>query len=205
MTEEGDMQPLPAALPDVPTAPDLLAPVHAFRDWRVTPDGLLSPRTGVPWTGRVMAATCHPCTAEDFIQPPHRAPGQACHCGIHAYFRPNYETSRVDYTGVTGIVTVWGHVQVHEHGLRAEFARVEAMGVYSRWTRRQKALVDEVAGLLGVDVVDLRELEAVAHDYATPVPASLAPARLAPAPERARRRRRLRTPSGARRLVIVGQ
>jgi hypothetical protein len=184
----------------IPPVPDLLAPVHAFRDWRITPEGLTSPRTGVAWTSPVLAASCHPRTAEDFVRPPHRAPGHGCTCGIHAYFRPGYQTSKVDYSGVTGIVTVWGQAEVHADGLRAEFARVEALGMYSRWTRRQKAAVSAVAEELDADLVDLYELEAAAERYATPVPPALVPA-----PQKLRRRPgHARVAPPAARVVIFG-
>jgi hypothetical protein len=183
--------------PPLPPAPDLLHPVYAFRDWRITPDGLTSPRTGVAWPGPVLAAECHPRTPESLIRPPHRAPGRDCSCGIHGYFRPGYETSKVDYRGVTGIIRVWGEVELHHEGVRAQFARVEALGVYTRWTRRQKEAVNDVAGELGVDVVDLHELEEAAARYATAVPPALVPA--------ARRSRRSRDmPAPTARVVIVG-
>ncbi|MEA2281421.1 MAG: hypothetical protein QOK21_2028 [Solirubrobacteraceae bacterium] len=169
------MSSVPEPLPLPGDAPDIIAPVHAFRDWRVSDDGLASPRTGVLWTERVMSAECRPRTPEALLAPEHQPPGRACSCGIHAYFRPNSETSRIDFTGVTGIVTVWGHLAVHENGLRAEFARVEALGVYRRWTRRQKAVVADVAASLDIDVVDLAELEHSAHRYATPLPSELIP------------------------------
>jgi hypothetical protein len=181
----------------LPAAPDLLDPVYAFRDWRITGDGLTSPRTGVLWQGPVLAAECRPRTAESLISPPHRAPGRDCTCGIHGYFRPGYETSKVDYRGVTGIITVWGEVELHQEGLRAQFARIEALGLYARWTSRQKAAVTEVADELGVDVVDLYELEEAAAGYATPVPEGLVPA--APPSPRSRR-----MPAAAR-VLIFGQ
>jgi hypothetical protein len=163
---------LPAPLPP---APDLLAPVHAFRDWHALPEGLTSPRTGVTWASPVLTAECRPRTAEDLVRPSHHAPGHDCSCGIRGYFHPNRDTSKVDFQGVTGVITAWGQVEVHEDGIRAEFARVQALGVYSRWTRRQKAMVSAIAGDLGVDLVDLRDLEAAAAYYATPVPAALVP------------------------------
>jgi hypothetical protein len=163
---------LPAPLPP---APDLLAPVYAFRDWHALPEGLASPRTGVTWTSPMLTAECRPRTAEDLVRPSHRAPGRDCNCGIHGYFHPNHDTSKVDFQGVTGVITAWGQVEVHEDGIRAEFARVEALGVYSRWTRRQKAAVSSIAGDLGVDLVDMRDLQDAAAYYATPVPAALVP------------------------------
>jgi hypothetical protein len=162
-------------LPSLPASPDLLAPVCGFRDWRVGPDGLCSPRTGVAWQERVLQAECRPRTADDLVRPPHRAPGHGCGCGIHAYYAPSDETSKVSYTGVSGIVTVWGDVEVHADGLRAEFARIEALGVYARWSERQKSAVAQVAESLGVDLVDLYDLADAAASYGTPVPQQLIP------------------------------
>jgi hypothetical protein len=143
-----------------------------------------------------MRAECHPRTAEDLVRPAHAAPGRGCNCGIHAYFKPSYEVSKVDYLGVTGIVTVWGHVEVHDVGVRAEFARVHALGIYSRWTARQKSAVLATAEDLGIDVVDLYELEAVAERYATAIPTAFVPD--------AKRSRRRRTAPPPARVVIFG-
>jgi hypothetical protein len=162
--------PAPEGLPAVP-APDLLGPVFGFRDWRVTDEGLCSPRTGVVWTNRVHEAVCRPRTPEDFVRPPHPAPGRDCTCGVHAAYYASDEMSKVDHRGVSGIVTVWGRVEAHAHGMRAEFARAEALGVYARWTRRQKRAVADVAEALEVDLVDLADLADAAHAYATPLPA----------------------------------
>jgi hypothetical protein len=156
-------------------APDLISPVFAFRDWRVDAEGLRSPRTGTRWTTRVLEAVCHPRTADDFVRPPHRAPGRTCNCGIHSYYRPSLDTSKVDFTGVTGIVTVSGTVEVHETGVRAQRACVEALGVYGPWSRRQKYAVARVAGALGVDLVDVEDLSHLAHRYGTPMPPALIP------------------------------
>jgi hypothetical protein len=163
------------ALPPLPAAPDLLAPVSGFRDWRVTPEGLCSPRTGVPWVGRVLRAECRPRSADDLVRPPHRAPGHECQCGIHAYFEPSDETSKVNYTGVSGIVSVWGDVEIHARGLRAEYARIEALGVYSRWTKRQKSAVRSIAASLDLDLIDLYDLADAAASYAAPVSPALVP------------------------------
>jgi hypothetical protein len=187
------MDSLPAPFPPVP---DLFERVYAFRDWRIAPEGLTSPRTGVVWPARTLAAECRPRTVEDFVRPPHGAPGRGCSCGIHGYLRPGYETSRVDYRGVTGIITVWGDVEVHDDGVRAQFARVEALGVYSRWTRRQVAAVHDVADELDVDLVDLDDLEEAASRYATPVPAGLVPA-----PSGSRRAKR---PRASSRVLVFG-
>ena len=64
--------------------------------------------------------------------------------------------------------------------MRAELARVEALGVYRRWSRRQRDAVREVASTLGADVVDLHELDAAAGSYGAPPPQSLVAEPLAP-------------------------
>jgi hypothetical protein len=195
-TDQRDMDPsLPAPLP---AAPDLLGPVHAFRDWRALPQGLTSPRTGVTWTARELTAECRPRTPEDLVRPAHRAPGRECSCGIHGYFRPGYETSKVDFSGVTGVITAWGEVEVHHDGIRAEYARVEALGIYSRWTRRQKAAVFALADALDVDLLDLYDLEVAAGGYAAAVPPGLVPEPV----RRARRGRAVPAPAPARVLVF---
>lgn len=186
---------------DAALAPDLIAPVHAFRDWRVTSEGLASPRTGALWTNRVMRAQCRPQTIEDFTNPPHIAPGAGCTCGIHAYYELGDAASKIDWRGVSGIVTVWGRIEAHSAGLRAEYARVEALGTYQRWTRRQKQAVAAVAADLDVEVMDLYDLVAAAERFGTRIPSELIPG----GPARAQRS----APGGGgrrieRRIVVAG-
>jgi len=184
----------PAAVPDV------LAPVRAFRDWRVTQAGLCSRGTGTVWTEATMHAECLPRTADDFVRPPHAAPGRDCHCGLHAYHEFSDDAAKIDFRGVTGIVTVWGRIEVHGVGMRAEFARVEALGVYVHWSRRQKAAVAEVARDLGVDLADLRELPQAASRYGSVLPLTLIPGGAA-----APRARRFEVPlTAGERQVLVG-
>jgi hypothetical protein len=184
------------SLPSLPAAPDLMAPVAGFRDWRVTQDGLCSPRTGVPWVTRVMRAECRPQSADDLVRRPHRAPGHDCGCGIHAYFEPSDEASKISYAGVSGIVSLWGDVEIHAGGLRAEYARIEALGVYGRWTERQKSAVQTIAAALDVDILDLYDLADAAASYASPVPPGLVP-------DGGRKGRSGRRSRGPARLIIA--
>lgn len=159
-------------------APDLIEPVVGFRSWRIFRDGpvrgeLSSPQVPVTWQ-RVMRAECRRFRrAEDLLEPPHAAPDPVCGCGICARHTPTDDFSRVDFQGVSGIVTVWGRLDVDRHGMRAEYARVEALGLHSPWSRRQRDAVQRVATELGVDVVDLRELGAAARGYGEALPVSL--------------------------------
>ncbi len=184
----------------VSPAPDLMAPVHGFRDWRITDAGLCSPRTDMVWESTTVRAHCRPQNADDFVRGAHDAPGRDCNCGIHVQYAFSPEFSKVDYQGVSGVVTVWGHVEAHEHGMRAEFARLQVLGLYARWTRRQKDAVRDLAERLDVDLVDLYELPDAAHAYATPMPTALIPGHGAWTP----RRRPLAPIERRERLVIVG-
>jgi hypothetical protein len=156
-------------------APDLIEPVVGFRNWRIYDGGgLSSPHLPVPWPGRVLHAECRRFErVEHLLEEPHRAPNAACGCGISAYYSPTGDFSRVDFRGVSGIVTVWGTIDVDHDGMRAEHARVEALGLYLRWSRRQKDAVRGVATDLGIDLVDLDELRPAADRYGAPLPASL--------------------------------
>jgi hypothetical protein len=116
-----------------------------------------------------------------------------CSCGIYAWHRPQGEFSIVDVRGVTGIVTLWGTLQAYADGMRAEYARVEALAVYERWTAAKKSLVTGIASALGADVVKLERLADAGRHYGQPIPDEMLPQE-ASAPRRALR---LRIPRGA--------
>jgi hypothetical protein len=166
-------------------APDLVAPVVAFRDFRLADEGLSSLRAGVVWRERTLRAVCLPQSVDDFARPPHESPEPDCGCGIHVRFASSDRAATVDWRGVPGIVTVWGRIMVGASGMRAEYARVEALGAYARWTRRQRDGVSSVAQELGVDIVDVRQLPEAAARYGSPLPPALIPRGDAGAPARA--------------------
>src|SRR5919112_1421635 len=90
-------------------APDLITPVVAFRAWRMIDGKLLSPYIPCRWEGREMHADCR--------------------CGIYAYHRPGTQTYFGEWEWTEGIVTAWGRIEAHATGLRAQHARVEALGL----------------------------------------------------------------------------
>ena len=160
-------------------APDLIEPVVGFRNWRILRTGpaqgqLSSPYFPVAWPEPVMRAECRRWrTPEELLDTPHAAPQAESGCGIRAYHAPTGDFSKVDYRGISGIVTVWGRIEIDADEMRAELARVEALAVYHRWSRRQRDAAHEVAANLGAELVDLRELGAAAASYGAPPPASL--------------------------------
>jgi hypothetical protein len=153
-------------------APDLIAPVVAFRAWRVVDDALLSPYIPCRWDGPVMHAACYPANrsllfGRGWLAEPHDPPHRDCRCGIYAYHRPGAQAYYGEFQWVEGIVSVWGRIESHRDGLRAQHARVCALG------RRPGA--EAIAARLGVEVVDTADLADAATSYGTPLPASLVP------------------------------
>lgn len=144
-------------------APDLIEPLVGFRNWRVIDGSLTSPHTGVAWHEPILCARC-------LSEPErHRAPEPGCDCGVSAYHDPQERFSTVDFRGVSGIVSLWGRVELHDDRVRAEFARVEALATYSRWSGRQRQAVADVAAELGADLVDLHEQADAAELYGAAV------------------------------------
>jgi hypothetical protein len=160
--------------------PDLIEPVVAFRSWRVVDGALRSVYLPHFWTERAVTATCMGSEAPDehatrTAPAGHRAPDRGCTCGVYAYYEPDKNFPTVDYRGVIGIVSLWGTIELHEDGMRAEHARVEALALYSRWSTRQIEAVRKVARELGVDLVDLDEIEHAARRYGRHISRELVP------------------------------
>ena len=169
-------RPAPAA----ERAPDLIEPVVAFRSWRVVEERLRSVYLPVIWAERDMTAACMCSESPDAdapraAEPGHGVPDRGCTCGIYAYYEPDLNFPTVDYRGVAGIVTLWGSIELHEEGMRAEHARIEALALYSRWSVRQLDAVRAVARDLGVDIVDLDDIVEAAGRYGRPVAPELVP------------------------------
>ena len=162
-------------------APDLIAPIIAFRSWRLVDGELRSVYLPEVWTERELIARCLHHVAPDAderrspVPAAHPVPERGCTCGIYAYYSPDLNFPTVDHQGVAGIVSVWGVIEVHEEGMRAEHARIEALALYARWTTRQLDSVRQVAGELGVDLVDLDEIEHAARRYGQPISPELVP------------------------------
>jgi hypothetical protein len=98
-------------------------PFLGWRSWIVLKDeGLLRPLTkkGLVWPARkAYEAIC----AERY----HLCPAPMCSCGIYATFDLDALSSEHQWSleegevRVTGQVALWGRVQVHSHGCRAQF------------------------------------------------------------------------------------
>jgi hypothetical protein len=101
-------------------------------------------------------------------------PGHHCDCGLHAWYRPCPRLGYAVPDLVGGAVALWGWVELHPTGLRAQYATVIALVLPLARTAKRRRVVG-IADALRVDAVPARELETVALRHATPVPAGLAP------------------------------
>jgi hypothetical protein len=160
------------APPGQERGPDLFAPVLGFRQWRVVGETLRSLYADDPWRRGVNEARC----LVDGGAHPEPAPGHGCTCGIHAWYRPCPRLgSAATRDLVAGAVALWGEVELHPTGLRAQYGMVVALALPpSRGAKRRRLLA--AARALEVEAVPARRLVAVARGHAEPVARSLVPA-----------------------------
>jgi hypothetical protein len=104
-------------------------------------------------------------------------PFPGCTCGIYAYYEPCPRTaSAMTRDLVGGAVVVWGRVEAHATGMRAEYARIVGLDLpLARGPKRHA--VTRAAERLGVPAIGHRELKNVALANGAPFPASLRPPR----------------------------
>ena len=157
-------------------APDLVTPVVAYRAWRVVGDRLLSPNIRIRWEGRTLHATCLPVQRpimpghDGWVTEAHTAPHPDCECGIYAYHRPGRRNWFGEFDWVEGVITVWGRIEVHADGLRAQHARIEAL-----IRRREIPAAERIAAHLGCEVVERDEVAAASARFGAPMPLTLLP------------------------------
>jgi hypothetical protein len=165
-------------VPQPEHAPDLVDPVIGYRQWRVADRGLRSIACDQTWPAPTLAARC------GRGDHPHEAPpASACSCGIHAWYDPcprSASAGTPEY--VTGAVALWGAIELHVTGMRAQHCRIIALALpLSHWGKRDRVV--DVADRLGIPTVRHRDLRMIASEHGAPVPAGLRPPRrwLAPA------------------------
>ena len=157
-------------------APDLIEPVVGFRTWRVVGDHLSSPYIPLRWDRRVVHARCYPANrsllfGEGWLDEPHDAPHARCKCGVYAWHRLPAPGPLPDPGRALGAVALWGRIEVHADGMRAEHARIEALGLMCELGRAHRRRMEEIAARLGVPLVSEREL----RGWTRPLPGELIP------------------------------
>ncbi len=150
-------------------APDLITAVIGFRQWRLRGSELWSMRAIEQWHRGVQAAHC-----ED---PRHDSPAPAngCACGIYALYEPPPRgASAATPDLVAGAIALWGQIELHAHGMRAQYATVVALALpFSRGSKRRRLLA--AAEALEVPAVPARELRAAALAHGELIPDRMRP------------------------------
>lgn len=163
------------------TVPDVVAPVVGFRAWKIIGDRLMSPYIPCRWEGRVLHAACFDANrrlqhGRGWLAEPHDSPHPDCQCGIYAYHRPGAQSYYGEWLWTEGVLSVWGRIEAHADGLRAEHGRVEALALPPRNDPERRDAVRRVAARLEIPLVDRGELPAVAAQLGGTLPEALRPA-----------------------------
>ncbi len=103
------------------------------------------------------------------------APAPDCSCGLHAWYEPCPTLSWAATRHlVAGAVALWGDIELHPFGMRAERGMVLALAL-PPWSGTKPRRITELAAMLDVEAVPARRLEAVARRHGAPIPPGLAP------------------------------
>jgi hypothetical protein len=154
-------------------------PIIGYREWVLVGEEILSPLARTPWHTGVMQAECLPdCraaqglwrTASAHSEP---APAPGCVCGIYALFTPHRPGRRERLTCVRGAVVLWGRIELHRRGMRAEFARIVTLALPS--SRRHAHALAQLAERLDVEAVRARNLPHAARAYGEPLEPTIIP------------------------------
>lgn len=142
-------------------APVVVEPLVGFRKFIVRGAALISPAANTRWHSPVMEAECR-LPAEGFARNDrHAAPHPDCSCGMYALHRRD----RSGFTPMRGswaVVALWGRIEVHRLGMRAQHAFVCAI---AEPVGPGITAFTELADRFDIDLVPLDELEAAATNY----------------------------------------
>ncbi|MFL5861786.1 MAG: hypothetical protein ACJ780_13565 [Solirubrobacteraceae bacterium] len=149
------------------SAPDLITAVIGFRQWRIVGTELWSLRADDHWHRGVHTAHCSAHA--------HAAPANGCTCGIYAWYAPTPRgASALTPDLVAGAVALWGQIELHAHGMRAQNAMVVALALpFSRGGKRGR--IRAAAAALDVPAVPARRLKTVALRHGDVIPRRMRP------------------------------
>jgi hypothetical protein len=161
-------------------APDLIQPVVGFRKWRLIAGRLTSPYIPLRWEDPVVHARCFPANrsllfGQGWLDEPHEAPHARCKCGIYAWHSMPPRGPVPDPDRAFGVVALWGRIEVHADGMRAEHAAIKALGHVPELGGDHRRTMEAVAARLGVELVTEHELPAAALRYGAGLPGGLVP------------------------------
>jgi hypothetical protein len=155
--------------PTEAVAPDLVVAVIGFRQWRLHGSELWSPHATDRWHCGVHTAHCEDGTHAG------PAPANGCTCGIYAWYGPPPRgASAATSDLVAGAVALWGLIELHAHGMRAQHATVVAIALPFSWGDKRRRVL-AAADALDVPAVPARKLKAVALQHGELIPKRMRP------------------------------
>jgi hypothetical protein len=142
-----------------PGAPDHIRPIAGVRTWRVAPN-LWSRMGGLLWASAMMEpwTTGEDHVAHCHMDPTHVPPVEGCTCGVYAYYDPllviSGRGSLEDPRHVSGIVSGWGEILLHDSGWRAQLGRVEALFDHPLMPEVELPIPkEEIAAAYGAEII----------------------------------------------------
>jgi hypothetical protein len=162
-----------------PPSSDVIEPVIGYREWILIGDELLSPLARTPWHAGSVRAECLPSCRDarglwrQATAHPGPAPDPGCVCGIYALFEPPRQLGRERLAVARGAVALWGRIELHRRGMRAEHARIVTLALPS--SRGAADAATRVAERLEVEAVRAKDLRQAALAYGRPLEPSLIP------------------------------
>jgi hypothetical protein len=156
-------------------APDLIRAVIGFRQWRLHGSELWSLRTEDRWQRGAQTAHCRSPVAHDGAAPSH-----GCTCGFYAWYAPPPRTASAATSDLlAGAVALWGKIELHPTGMRAQHAMVVALALPLSWGSK-RGRIREAAAALEVPAVAARHLRAAALEHGDVIPKAMRPPDLTP-------------------------
>ncbi|MFZ0088161.1 MAG: hypothetical protein WAL63_01550 [Solirubrobacteraceae bacterium] len=150
-------------------APDLITAVIGFRQWRLRGSELWSLRGADHWRRGVHSARCSAGTHHG------PAPANGCTCGIYAWYGPAPRGASAMTTDlVAGAVALWGQIELHAHGMRAQRAMVVALALPFSWGDKRRRIL-AAADALDAPAVPARRLRAAALEHGELIPRWMRP------------------------------
>jgi hypothetical protein len=137
--------------------------------WSLHGSELWSPRASDRWRRGVKTARCDETTHDG------PAPANGCTCGIYAWYGPPPRGASATTSDlVAGAVALWGQIELHAHGMRAQHAIVLALALpYSWGDKRRRVLA--AADALDAAAVPARKLKSAALQHGELIPRRMRP------------------------------
>jgi hypothetical protein len=157
--------------------PLLFTEVLGYRSWRLE-DHKLKPivypiilgdyyKINNIWEPGVATALC---------KKEHEAPHNDCVCGLHAHYSVN---DMLEAWGVWrccwvyGATISWGNIDTTSTDFRAQYSQIVCLSYCRKQARKHIDEIISIAREYEVPCVDIRELSAVAEEFASVIPKSL--------------------------------